>query len=73
MTLTVNAVEIENLAKTFISIRRRAIVVPVEKKQVEALKGISLDIPHGKVYGLLGPNGAGGINPRSRINGSLPR
>ena len=59
MTLTVNAVEIENLAKTFISIRRRAIVVPVEKKRVEALKGISLDIPHGKVFGLLGPNGAG--------------
>jgi ABC-2 type transport system ATP-binding protein len=59
MTLTVNAVEIENLTKTFISIRRRAIVIPVEKKRVEALKGISLDIPHGKVFGLLGPNGAG--------------
>lgn len=57
--MTSNAVEIENLSKTYISIRRRAIVVPVEKKYVEALKDVSLDIPHGRVYGLLGPNGAG--------------
>ncbi|MFX0056442.1 MAG: ATP-binding cassette domain-containing protein [Promethearchaeota archaeon] len=52
-------IEIEDLSKTFISVRRRAIVVPVERKRVEALKSVSLDIPHGQVYGLLGPNGAG--------------
>ncbi|MFW9966961.1 MAG: ATP-binding cassette domain-containing protein [Candidatus Thorarchaeota archaeon] len=52
-------IEIQDLSKTFISIRRRAIVVPVERKKVEALKSVSLDIPHGQVYGLLGPNGAG--------------
>jgi ABC-2 type transport system ATP-binding protein len=52
-------IEIQDLSKTFISVRRRAIVVPVERKKVEALKSVSLDIPHGQVYGLLGPNGAG--------------
>ncbi|MFW9846514.1 MAG: ATP-binding cassette domain-containing protein [Candidatus Thorarchaeota archaeon] len=52
-------IEIQDLSKTFISVRRRAIVVPVERKRVEALKSVSLDIPHGQVYGLLGPNGAG--------------
>jgi ABC-2 type transport system ATP-binding protein len=54
-----NAVEINDLSKTFISIRRRAIVVPVERTRVEALKSITLDIPKGQIYGLLGPNGAG--------------
>ncbi|MHA1906502.1 MAG: ABC transporter ATP-binding protein [Candidatus Thorarchaeota archaeon] len=54
-----NAVEIEDLSKTFISVKRKAIIVPVEKKKVEALKSVSLDIPKGQVYGLLGPNGAG--------------
>ncbi|MHA2426103.1 MAG: ATP-binding cassette domain-containing protein, partial [Candidatus Thorarchaeota archaeon] len=52
-------VEIEDLSKTFISVKRKAIVVPVEKKKVKALKSVSLDIPKGQVYGLLGPNGAG--------------
>jgi ABC-2 type transport system ATP-binding protein len=52
-------IEIQDLSKTFISVRRRAIVVPVERTKVEALKSVSLDIPHGQVYGLLGPNGAG--------------
>ena len=54
-----NAVEINDLSKTFISIRRRAIVIPVEKKKVEALRSVTLDIPKGHIYGLLGPNGAG--------------
>ena len=25
----------------------------------EALKGVSIDVPKGSIYGLLGPNGAG--------------
>jgi ABC-2 type transport system ATP-binding protein len=58
-SMTQNAVEIQDLSKTFISIKRRAIVIPVEKKKVEALKSVSLDIPRGQVYSLLGPNGAG--------------
>ncbi|MBD3158390.1 MAG: ATP-binding cassette domain-containing protein [Candidatus Lokiarchaeota archaeon] len=54
-----NAIEIEELSKTFVSVKRRAIVIPTQRKQVQALKGVSLDIPKGRVYGLLGPNGAG--------------
>lgn len=40
-----NAVVIQNIHKTY--------------RQVEALKGITLDIPQGSFFGLLGPNGAG--------------
>ena len=29
------------------------------RKQVEALRGVSLDVPKGRIFGLLGPNGAG--------------
>jgi ABC-2 type transport system ATP-binding protein len=52
-------VEIDRLSKTFVSVKRRAVVIPTSKKEVEALKSVSLDIPRGNVYGLLGPNGAG--------------
>ncbi|MFW9908348.1 MAG: ATP-binding cassette domain-containing protein [Candidatus Thorarchaeota archaeon] len=52
-------VEVEDLSKTFISVHRKAIIIPVEKERVDALKHVTLDIPKGNVYGLLGPNGAG--------------
>lgn len=45
------AVRIRDLRKVF--------PVPLRRRQVTALKGISLDIPAGHVYGLLGPNGSG--------------
>jgi ABC-2 type transport system ATP-binding protein len=45
------AVSIKNLRKVF--------PVHLRRRQVTALKGISLDIPAGHVYGLLGPNGSG--------------
>jgi ABC-2 type transport system ATP-binding protein len=54
-----NDVEIHNLSKTFVSMNRRAIVFPGKKEVVDALKSISLDIPHGRIWGILGPNGAG--------------
>jgi len=57
--LNQNPVEIQDLSKTFISVRRRAIVIPVEKTRVEALRSITMDIPKGQIHGLLGPNGAG--------------
>src|SRR6185295_10132055 len=46
------AVEARDLAKTFRSgwLRRR---------ETAALRGASLQVPRGAIYGLLGPNGAG--------------
>lgn len=46
-----NAVEIENIHKTFPS--------HFGKGGVYAVKGVSLHIPQGSVYGLIGPNGSG--------------
>ncbi|PWE32246.1 multidrug ABC transporter ATP-binding protein [Maritimibacter sp. 55A14] len=46
-----NAIEIDDLAKTYAATRKSA--------AKEALKGVSLDIPKGSIFGLLGPNGAG--------------
>ena len=40
-----NAIRTENLTKTF--------------RGVDALNGLTLDVPHGAVYALVGPNGAG--------------
>ena len=46
-----NAVEIENLHKSFLGHWGRG--------GVYAVKGVSLNIPEGSIYGLIGPNGSG--------------
>ena len=46
------AVEAHDLRKTFTSGWRR-------QRRTEALRGASLEVPRGAIYGLLGPNGAG--------------
>lgn len=48
--LKMNAIEIRNLVKTYRGKKRMV---------VEALKGLSLDVGQGEVFGFLGPNGAG--------------
>lgn len=48
---TIPAVRIQNLEKVF--------PVHLKRRQVVALRGLSLEITAGHVYGLLGPNGAG--------------
>jgi ABC-2 type transport system ATP-binding protein len=53
----VSAIEVTGLARTYKvrkGLRRRG-----EKHDVEALKGVSFDVPNGQLFGLLGPNGAG--------------
>jgi ABC-type multidrug transport system ATPase subunit len=51
------SIEIKDLSKTF--------------GRVEALKGISLDIPRGRITGLLGPNGAGKTTLIKAMAGSV--
>jgi ABC-2 type transport system ATP-binding protein len=51
------SIEIRDLSKTF--------------GRVEALKGVSLDIPRGKITGLLGPNGAGKTTLIKAMAGSV--
>ncbi len=48
---TIPAIRIRNLEKTF--------PIPLRRRQVVTLRGLSFDIPPGIVYGLLGPNGSG--------------
>lgn len=51
-----SVIVVENLTRSFVSVEG---VLKKEKKQVEAIKGISFEVKRGEIFGLLGPNGAG--------------
>lgn len=56
-----NMVEVRGLAKTYKS----------NGKEIQAVKGIDLDIRQGEIFSLLGPNGAGKTTTISMISGLI--
>src|SRR5580700_9905037 len=51
--MTGTILETDNLSKTFSSGKGK------KKKDVEAVKGVNLEVMQGEIFGFLGPNGAG--------------
>lgn len=57
-TMSQPPVSIINLAKIY-DVRTRKGLFKSERRKVEALNGVTLDVMPGEIFGLLGPNGAG--------------
>jgi len=59
------AVRISGLSKTFRGL------LPWARHEVQAVRDVDLEIPHGEIFGLLGPNGAGKTTTIKMIAGLI--
>lgn len=66
----INAVEVKDLRKHFISYKKK-LFKKTEKKEFKAVDGINFNIKKGEIFGLLGPNGAGKTTTIKMITGLL--
>ncbi|NOZ69551.1 MAG: ABC transporter ATP-binding protein [Deferribacteres bacterium] len=53
------AVELRDISKTFIERSWRTLLLRRPPVRTEALRGVTVSLEHGEIFGLLGPNGAG--------------
>jgi len=56
-----NVIEVKNLKKSYL--------LPKKQGRLEALKGVSFEVPKGEIFGILGPNGAGKTTTLEIIEG----
>jgi ABC-type polysaccharide/polyol phosphate transport system ATPase subunit len=79
MTLEANAIEMDDVHKSFKIYKRRATTLKeallrgrAEYEQLHVLDGVSLTVPHGQSIGLVGRNGAGKSTTLKVMCGLIP-
>ncbi|MDR3288772.1 MAG: ATP-binding cassette domain-containing protein [Peptococcaceae bacterium] len=66
MSTMSRAIEVQNLQKSF------AVKVKGKTRSVEAVRGVSLSVARGEIFGFLGPNGAGKTTCQRMLTTLLP-
>lgn len=66
MSTMSQAIEVQNLQKSF------AVKVKGKTRSVEAVRGVSLSVARGEIFGFLGPNGAGKTTCQRMLTTLLP-